>query len=447
VLEGALSSGQVADVRGTSVSLPIHALLLIAALAATVVAQGGFYLPGRILAVAIVGLALIAALRDRVPSSADGPPLVACAAVAGWAVVRAAIAGSFTAAIPVVASVFCLAGAMIVAARTDQAARAVCAAAAIGIGVLIAVTGWIAVVWRIPSWTTVADGLVRAASTLTYPNAAAALLACLAVLAISKQPRSLTGVGAAYLLLVGLGATLSRAGLLALAVGLLVLTLLAGPRATLRNLAPPAVGALVAVAALISAFPVISPVRPALPLLGLAAGFGISLALNRLRTKVLAIVLLAGLVLAGVALASRGGLITGRVGLSSPDRSGASGAALDLVASHPLFGVGPGQAWLSWTAADGHVRVARYIHNEYLQVLTELGAVGLTLLLCVLATIAITIRRGRKANPAWAGATAASVVLIVHSGFDFLWHIPAILLTAGTLIGFATNYPVAKEKS
>ncbi|MFD1052488.1 hypothetical protein ACFQ1S_46320, partial [Kibdelosporangium lantanae] len=120
---------------------------------------------------------------------------------------------------------------MVVAQRNNAAERAVLASTVVGVGVLVAVSGWIAVVWRIPSWTTVADGLVRAASTLTYPNASAALLASLSVLSISQQmtrPRSLAQLSATYALLVGLGATLSRAGVLAFVVGLVVLAVLAG---------------------------------------------------------------------------------------------------------------------------------------------------------------------------------------------------------------------------
>ena len=407
---------------GARVALPVHGLLLVAALAAAVVAQGGYYLPGRILATVLVGLALVAALWQRRLSRTDAPlVLFACAALAGWALLRAALAGSLPAAFPTVASVFCLAAALLVAARTDQRTLT---SAAIGIGVLVAATGWIAVAWRIPSWTTVADGLVRAASTLTYPNAAAALLACLAILAISRADALAT-----YLMLVGLGATLSRAGFLALAVGLVVLSIRTDVRSVVRHAAPPALGALVAIAALAPSFPVTAPARPLLALLGLAAGFGIAVGLNRLPTKVLAGVSLTGLALAGVALATAGNVFSGRIGLSSPDRGGATSAALDLVAAHPLSGTGPGPGWFSWTTADGHVRIAHYIHNEYLQILVQLGAIGLALTLCLLAAILLTVRR---AHPA---ALAALTALAVHSGFDFLWHIPAILLTAGLLIG------------
>jgi O-antigen ligase len=205
----------------------------------------------------------------------------------------------------------------------------------------------------------------------------------------------------------------------------------------LRHTAPPGLGALVAIGALTPSFSIIAPARPAVAILGLAAGFGITVGLNRLHTKVLAVILLAGLTLAAVALATRSGLIPGRVGLSSPDRAGASSAALDLVATRPLAGIGPGQTWFSWTATDGQVRIGHYVHNEYLQVLVELGAIGLGLVLCLLVALVLTLRRART-GVLRAGCTAALAALAVHSGFDFLWHIPAVLLTAGILTGLAT---------
>jgi O-antigen ligase len=93
----------------------------------------------------------------------------------------------------------------------------------------------------------------------------------------------------------------------------------------------------------------------------------------------------------------------------------------------------------------------RYVHNEYLQVLVELGAIGLGLVVLVLAALAVTVWRGRAGSPwrgragspLWAGAAAALVVLLVHSGFDFLWHLPVIVVTAGLLTGLASPEPAA----
>ena len=134
-------------------------------------------------------------------------------------------------------------------------------------------------------------------------------------------------------------------------------------------------------------------------------------------------------------------LVDNRANLDSMGRSGAAHAAVRMVASQPLVGVGPGQARFQWTNQNGREVVARYAHNEYLQVLVELGAIGLILLLAVMAAIAINARRGRvDAQPPaiWAGAVAALGALLIHSGFDFLWQLPVIPLTGGLLVGLTS---------
>ncbi|MDQ3642935.1 MAG: O-antigen ligase family protein, partial [Actinomycetota bacterium] len=115
---------------------------------------------------------------------------------------------------------------------------------------------------------------------------------------------------------------------------------------------------------------------------------------------------------------------------------------------HPVVGIGPGRATLSWVAADGRTLVARYAHNEYVQLLVELGGVGLALLLALLVTVAQAVRSGRRTQPSlplWAGATAGLVALAVGSGLDFLWHVPAVPLVGALLVGITV--PKAKENT
>jgi hypothetical protein len=55
-----------------------------------------------------------------------------------------------------------------------------------------------------------------------------------------------------------------------------------------------------------------------------------------------------------------------------------------------------------------------------------------------LAVVARMVWRGRDltGTPAtWAGVMAGLSALAVHSGLDFLWHLPAIPLTAAVLAG------------
>lgn len=424
-------------------ALPHAVLLLLAAITAAVVAQGGYYLPGRLFSGVLVAAALVLALRHR-PVNLGLLP-IPCAALAAWAVLRALLNGTFTHSLPTVATVGCLAASAFIAGRTNADQRRLAASVLVGAGVVVALTGWAAVVWRIPSWSVVADGLARAASTLTYPNATAALLAALAVLALALPARSPAPAAAVYALVVGVGATLSRAGLLALLAGLVALAVFNGARPTLRHAGPPLVGALVALGALAPSFPVAEPARVGLAVLGLVAGLAVTLVLNRVTPVVRLVGVTLGLaaaVLAALFAHDLDTLLEGRLSTSSPDRAGATGAALAHVAAQPWAGVGPGNAWFAFTAPTGESRVMRYVHNEYLQVLVDLGAIGLGLVLPVLLALAVTVWRGRSGTP-WAGAAAALVVLLVHSGFDFLWHLPVIVLTAGLLTGLSAPEPAA----
>ncbi|GAA0240595.1 hypothetical protein GCM10010492_44690 [Saccharothrix mutabilis subsp. mutabilis] len=424
------------------VALAPPVLLLLGAVAAAVVAQGGYYLPGRVLSGVLAGAALLLAVTtDR--NSLRGPVVLACGALASWALVRGGLAGDLVAGLPVVAAVGCLVAGVVVVRQAPERARESCGDVLVWVGVAVGVTGWAAVVWRVPSWSVVADGLARGSSTLTYPNAAAALLAALAVFAVvggKKAPL-------VCLLLVGLGATLSRAGVIALGVALVVACVVAGPRKVLGNLAAPAVGALVALAALAPSFPVARPAQVLLAVAGLVVGVSGAHLLERTGGRVRVAVLAVACVAAGVFGAPRlETLLAGRLTLASPDREGALDAALRLAAAHPVIGVGPGRGWFVWTRADGDARVMRYVHNEYLQVLVELGAIGLGLVACLLVAVVLTVRR-RAAGP-WAGAVAALAALVVHSGFDFLWHLPVVLLTAGLLVGLAAPpHPPEKENT
>jgi O-antigen ligase len=137
-------------------------------------------------------------------------------------------------------------------------------------------------------------------------------------------------------------------------------------------------------------------------------------------------------------------LLDRRVTLDSLGRIESARGALGMIAARPLTGVGPGQALFPWTTVDGHAVVQRYAHNEYLEILVELGAVGLMLLLVLLVAIAITVRRGRdraELPHIWLGALAALIALAIHSGFDFLWQLPVIPLCAGLVAGLAAPGP------
>ncbi|MET9631280.1 O-antigen ligase family protein [Lentzea sp. NPDC006480] len=419
-------AGEVVGARRESVALPVPVLLVVAGFAAAVVAQGGYYLPGRVMSGLLVGVAVVLA-RPR-------PNLVAAlgGVLALWAVVRGLLEGDVLAALPATAAAGVFVGAVLVAAQADQAQRELLATVLAGVGALVAFTGWVAVVFRVPAWTTVAEGLLRAASTLTYPNAAAAVMAATAVLSLVLRPTLPTAV-MTFLLCTGIGATMSRAGVLALVAGLLVLCVFRGLKTTVVTAAPPLLGAVVAVGALLPTMRVADEPQVLVAVAGLVAGALVALGLPRLGRFVVpvAVLLAAGGAVAAFAFADR---LATRLSFSSPDRAGATGAALELVSRSPLLGTGPGNGSFFFNSGNEGTRMMRYVHDEYLQVLVELGAVGLVLVLGLVAAVLVAMWRGRG-TPLWAGAMAAVAVVLVHSGFDFLWHLPVVLVFAGLCAG------------
>jgi len=443
--------------------------LLLAALAGAALDQGGFYSgPQRLLAAAMVSAAAVAMWPAARP--AGGPrsswrmPAGIGFGCAGWAFsdgwLRGAPAAGIRPALLVVAV-----GMVIALCRwLDPGQRARLGTGLGLLGCLIGLLGWYGVASHSPAFALTGQGLWRAMGTLGYPNAAAALLALLLVGALARQAEAGPRFGpehrptalAGTVLLVGLGATLSRGGLLAAGAGLAVLAVLLGPRRTLAALWAPLLGALVALAGLLpglasTASPHLAPAAAALAA-GLAVGGWAAPGWYRLRSR-MPIAPLVVLGCAGVALTGAGAalLVAGsgsalptlrqaRLTLSSSDRVAVWRAVTDVIAHHPITGAGPGLRTFSWPGPDSGVLVFAYAHNEYLQVAAEFGAIGLVLLLAALAAVLWELRRYRPRSAggeAAAAAIAGLAVLGTSALFDFTGHFPAIVLTAAALVGCA----------
>ena len=399
--------------------------------------QGAYYPPVQRLVGLLVAAATVLALAAWPPTRADARLLVVPAvALAAWAVLDAALlrvppAGAVGLAMQLAGVVAVL----FVCRRLTPEDREALLVGVTLTGLLVALTGWLGVAGRVSAWAWEGDGIWRASSTLTYPNATAAVLVPLAVLVLARliqAPRSLPLVLAATALLAGLGATMSRAGALGLVVGLVVLGLLQGAGRTARAAVAPSAGALVALSCLVPSMPAAGPPRPALAMIGLLAG---------------------ALLLGGVGVLVVGGrgssdalgtVAQARITLASPDRSGALHAALRVTTDHPLTGAGPGHADLQGKGPDGATRFFGYAHNEYAQIAAELGLVGLVLLAILLVALARLLWSARATSPdpaAWAGAVGATAAFAAHSGFDFVWHLPAVVLAVLLLIGAVLPAP------
>jgi hypothetical protein len=423
--------------------------LLLVAVTAGLIGQGAYYPSVQrpvgllIAAAALLGLVGRPLTRDDLRMV----PVVPALALAAWAVLDDALVGG--AGIGPALLLVGLVAVLLVCRRLRREDRELLLAGVIGIGLLVALIGWLGVAFQAGSWAFQAQGLWRASSTLTYPNATAAVLAPIGLVVLGRlvgTPGSVPMAVAAAGLLTGLAATMSRAGALALVVGLVVLAGLRGLGATARAAVGPVAGALVALVCLLPSMPAADPPRPTLALVGLAAGLALAGVTARFRPGP-AYVLLGGVLAAGVIglLVTRGGVggavqtvAEARANLASPDRTGALQAALRLVAQHPLTGTGPGQADLRWKGHDHGTQLFAYVHNEYLQVTAELGLVGLLQLAILLATMGRLLWRARptgSSGATWAGVVAAAVAFAVHSGFDFVWHLPVIVLTVTLLVG------------
>jgi O-antigen ligase len=432
----------------TARALPLHALILVAALAAAILGQGAYYSTGQQVVAVTLALALIAALRTWPWSRSDTRlgPLVGCAVLAGWAVLSAAFAGRIVSARATVAMLVGVAAVLVICRRSTPTQRNTLAGAAVAIGTLAAATGWIGVAWRHTPWALPDQGLWRAATTFSYANAAAGLLVPLVLLALAQRvarPRSQPLALSGCLLLVGVGATLSRGGAVALTIGLAVLAWLLGPVRLLRAVGPCALGAMIALLGLAPSMPASSSPQTTMAVSALLIGLLVTVGLTILGGRAVTVLVLGLAVMAAVLLpripaGAPPALLDSRLSVASSDRVQAAQAALRLVERRPLTGTGPGQATLYWVDPDGRTLTAHYVHNEYLQVLAELGTIGLVLLVLLLAGMARMVWRGRDlvGSPAtWAGVVAGLSALAVHSGLDFLWHLPAIPLAGAVLAG------------
>ena len=428
------------------------AALLVVAFAVGYVGQGGYY-PAvqRMLVVLLTGAAMAAWGRHR--SSRSCLPVRrmwwAAAAVAVWAVVSASVNGVPASAIGTVGLVAGLIVVCSVVRSLTVDERELFVVALLSLGCVVALTGWFGVLSHINLELWVADiGVRRASTSITYPSAAAGLLGMLALIAIARAAhRTTVGAHAAVcVLLVGLTATCSRVGMLAFAIGIVVLLALLGPRDLLLAAMPGALGAGVALAGAAPSFVFAAPTSVTHAVLVLGAGLGLTAVLCRRSPTFISFASAVGLGLAAWAVwrGALGVLVdTERWSVVSPLRGSAQPAAIDVGLHHPLFGAGPGHAILRWRDPGGAMDGTRYAHNEYAQAFAETGAVGLALIVGLIAVAFLALRDTRSASPLGphaslrAGAMAALVAFGVHSAGDFPWRIPVLPLTLAALVGLA----------
>jgi O-antigen ligase len=286
---------------------------------------------------------------------------------------------------------------------------------------------------------------------LTYTNAAAGLLVPIAFVAVARladsvarRERALRSA-AVTVLLVSIGATFSRGGVVAMLVGLMVFAFVADRRALARALVGPAIGASIAIAGMLVSVPQNSHPHVVAASALLIAGIGIAVAIDSLAAwrgtaAVVGSAALAVVVAIAVSPSIRHATTTiahPRLTATSDDRVHESSTVVREIEQRSVFGAGGGSQTLQWSAPDGSVMFDRYAHDEYLQVAWKSGVVGLGLLLAMLGAFAARIRRARRevSSALWVGAVAGLCGLAASSALDFLWHVPVIPLVGAVLAG------------
>ena len=111
--------------------------------------------------------------------------------------------------------------------------------------------------------------------------------------------------------------------------------------------------------------------------------------------------------------------------------------------AHPLLGTGAGSFEQRWLRNRGAALKVRDGHSLYMEVLGELGAIGLVMLVLALTVPLIAAARARR-NPFVPFALAAYVSLVVHAGVDWDWEMP-VLIVPGLILAASLLVSARRE--
>jgi hypothetical protein len=280
---------------------------------------------------------------------------------------------------------------------------------------------------------------------LGYANALGILAAMAVILSVGRAADAASPVVRAAagslvpLLVLALDLTGSHASWLALVIGLATMAALQPSRRSLARtaaaLAPAActAGAIGHFSELTSPSSArLSAAVVALVALACGAAAGLMLALltrpgprtpptrvsHRRPPAVVAVLLIAGALAVAV-------LLTG----ATEPRSSYYHVAWHEYVTHPLLGSGAGTFGRYWLQSGRFAQWGGALdaHSLYLETLAELGPIGLCL---VLGLFLYPLRRvvGQRGLPAVPAAAGAAIAFLVHSGLDWDWELPAVVV-------------------
>ena len=157
-------------------------------------------------------------------------------------------------------------------------------------------------------------------------------------------------------------------------------------------------------------------------------------------------------VAAGVALALRAGVPAGYFSLDQApqaadhlaNRSQLWHAAVELWRTSPVVGVGAGNYELDLAQA-GLPNVRTHANSIYLQSLAETGILGLLATLGMFAVTIVTLGRSAVRRPLVVGALGATVALAAHQTFDDLFFFPKVATAYWLVVGVAVAEIAARR--
>ncbi len=117
--------------------------------------------------------------------------------------------------------------------------------------------------------------------------------------------------------------------------------------------------------------------------------------------------------------------------------------ALDAFSASPLHGNGAGTYQLLWAQNRPYRFTVIDGHSLYIEVLGELGIVGLLLVGGALVAIGVGLARRVRGEQrqAYAAVLALGVVWAIHAGVDWDWEMPAVTLWLFALAGLGLSRP------
>jgi len=117
------------------------------------------------------------------------------------------------------------------------------------------------------------------------------------------------------------------------------------------------------------------------------------------------------------------------VNLSGSGRADYWRVAWRELAENPVLGGGAGSYERYWLRDRPNAFFARNAHNLYLEVLAELGPIGLLLLCVALGTPLVAAVRLRR-RPLVAAVAGAYVAFLLHAAIDWDWQMGGLTITA-----------------